>query len=1226
MSLGEAVIDIGANTAGFRSDVEKGVDSGLKSASKSMQNIGGKMQGIGAKMTASITAPIIGIGVASVKTAGDFEASMNVLQAATGTSDAAMKTLEKQAISLGGSTVFSANEAAEAMLELGKAGFSTAEITAAVPQVMNLAATEGLALANASGIVSSALSQFSLDAGEAGQVVNALAGASNASRSSVATLSESMKLVGSAAAGVGLSVQETAGTLAALSDSGLDGSVAGTSLAAMFNRLVPQTKKATAAMEELGLDFVKGNGQFEDITNIAQQLQDRLSGLSPAARKVKLSQIFGNDASTLAAVNAVMKAGEGGIRDYTKAASDQNAASKLAEARMKGVKGAVEKMSGALETAGLVIGQALIPVVTKVADFIGRMAEKFSTLSPQAQKVVLVIAAVAAAIGPLLVVAGTLIASVGAIAGAFAGVTLAIAAPVIAIGLIVGAVALLLARSEKARSVVMEAFTSIKTAIMGAIGPVTAMIQGQLLPAFESMWPIIEKVGVIILQVFAGAVVGAIKGAIQALSGIVQVITGIVQVVSGVLTGDWSRAWEGVKNIVGGVLDTIVGLIKVWLNVGVLGLFRKGFGLLKGLVTGSWSVIKGLFSKGTAVIGTVLKKIGQIITAPFRLGFNLLRGIVRGAWNGIKAVFTGALNGIGTALSVAWGAWRSVVQGGLNLIRGLFSSGWNALKGVVSTAFNAIKGAVTTGVNNAVNVVKGLPGKAAGIITGAIGQLKSAGSALIGGLVAGVTERMDDAINAVKNGLGKLKGLLPGSPIKWGPLVSWNNGGAGKRLMDLLARGIIAGIPAVISAVEGMTSMIANNFVALENGPAVTAALDTFDRITTGIEEATAQQLEVQTKAYDKDIAAQKRALEKKYAGKDEQKKLKRKLEELEEAQAAHHRKMERGAKAASAALKAQALIDRNAIMAQAAEWDRLSVSLEGVREAYDNALTDLTSKTEEMRSLARSVADSLIESVFKVEDPDVPPTFENIIANLTDQEAAAKRYGEVMEQLAGLGLNATSFQQIADEGVAGLAAAEALLAGGQAGVEQVNQLQGSINAYAEKAGNTVANYLLGAGVALAQSTVDSFAAQEASLVSQMTTLGQAIATAFQNAIATVSLPAGTVAAADGTSAGKHMWTPIGPNNKKCSVCHKARQNAIHTNRGNNNASGTMSSSGGWGMMNERGPELVKLPDGSRVYPAHQTERMMGNDQRPVEIKVALPTGDPEAAAMAVMNRLVGRL
>lgn len=329
-----------------------------------------KVAGVGG--IAALTTGLVAFDKSAVDTEKRFSTTMRTLRASTGASAAEIERLNAAAVKLGADTSFSANEAATAMLELGKSGFNTSKILAAVPQVMNLAATEGMDLAQAAGVVTSSLAQFKLRANESAVVVNALAGASNASRSSVASLGESLKLVGSAGSSVGLSVNETAAALAALSDSGLDGSVAGTSLAAVFNRLVPQTEKASAAMEALGLDFVKGNGDFENIVNIAGQLQEALAGVrGEAARKTKISEIFGNDASTIAAVNALVNAGSDGLRKYLKATQDQSAAQKLANARMNGTEGALERLSGAMETAKLRLGQEFAPLIIKGADAIG---------------------------------------------------------------------------------------------------------------------------------------------------------------------------------------------------------------------------------------------------------------------------------------------------------------------------------------------------------------------------------------------------------------------------------------------------------------------------------------------------------------------------------------------------------------------------------------------------------------------------------------------------------------------------------------------------------------------------------------------------------------------------------------------------------------------------------------------------------------------------------------
>jgi phage-related protein len=1022
-----------------------------------------------------------------------------------------------------------------------------------------------------------------------------------------------MKLVGGAASGTGLTVQETAGALAALAQNGLEGGIAGTSLAGVLRRLQPQTQKAAGAMSDLGLNFVKANGEFDSIDVIAGKLQKSFKGMAPAARQARLSAIFGNDASVMQAVNALINTGAKGMRKYTKAASDQNAASSLAEARMKGVKGAIERMSGSLETAGLVLGKALIPFITKAADVIGSLADRFANLSPTAQKVVLVIGGIAAAIGPVLVVVGTLIASMGAIAGVFAGVTAAIAAPIAAFALVAVGVGLLLAKSEKARAVITGAFGEIQAAIMGAIGPVTDMITSQLLPAFEAMWPILEKVGVIMLQVFAGAVVGAIKGVINVVQGVVQVITGVVQVVSGILTGDWSRVWDGVKSIVSGALQALKGAIQVWLNVGFLAVFRKGFVLLKSIFSGGWAAGKALFTKGIGGLKAVLGKVIQIITAPFRAAFNVMRSVVSAGWNFIKGIFTNTLATI-----------RGVVTGGLSAVRNVVSNGLSALRGIASSAMSGFRNAMSNGFNAVMGFVRGIPGKIKGALSGAGSWLKGIGADIVRGLGAGIESMYDwvrDKVNA-------LSGWIPGwvkkrlgiaSPSKvMAELGVWTAKG--------LAEGIADTIPAVANAVSGMVATIGNGFEELQSGAAVTAVTDTFANIAEGITSATEEQLAKQKRAYEKDIAERKKALEKKYGGKDEKKRLKKELKELERERAKHLRTLESQSKASAKALQALAVKDRDTILGLASQWDVLDAQLQGVKESYDNAVSELTSKVDELNAMSAKVRDSLISSVFKSEG-DIPPTFDAMLASLTDQEAAAARYGEIMEQLAGLGLNPTSFQQIADAGVDGLAAAEALLASGQAGVDQVNALQASINSYAEKAGDTVANYLLGAGVTLAQSTVDSFAAQQSTLEAQMTTLGQAIATAFQTAIQGITLPgsgAAGGAGGGGNSAQKHKWEPKSKTNRKCVVCGKPRSNAIHTNRNDNNASGTLSAAGGWSRVGERGPELVRLPAGSRVYPARQTERIEGaSDKPPAEIHVHMPTGDPEAAAMAVMNRFV---
>lgn len=413
-SLGEAVVHVGADTSTFKSDVTKGVAD----ASRSVQQLGKDMQGVGKKLSLSLTAPLGGIAALAIKTQAQYEQTMNVMAVNTGATAQEMAKLDGLAKQLGADTVFSAGEAAGAMLELAKGGFKPAQIAGGgVQAVMALAATEGIELAEAATIAGNAMNTFGLEAKNASQIADALAGGSMSSSASVQSLAQALQQVGPGARNAGLDLQDTVGVLASFASAGIQGSDAGTSLKTMLTRLVPQTKKAKDEMRELGLSFVDSKGNIDDITTVAEKLRTKLSGLSQEQRTTALATIFGSDATRAATV--LMNEGEKGIRGYIKATKEQGTAQKLAEARMSGTAGAIEKMKGSIENAALALGEALAPAVIKVAGFVGDLTDKFSDLSPEMQTTVAVVGAAVAAAGPLLFIGGSLIRTVATLGGTF---------------------------------------------------------------------------------------------------------------------------------------------------------------------------------------------------------------------------------------------------------------------------------------------------------------------------------------------------------------------------------------------------------------------------------------------------------------------------------------------------------------------------------------------------------------------------------------------------------------------------------------------------------------------------------------------------------------------------------------------------------------------------------------------------------------------------------------
>jgi hypothetical protein len=130
-----------------------------------------------------------------------------------------------------------------------------------------------------------------------------------------------------------------------------------------------------------------------------------------------------------------------------------------------------------------------------------------------------------------------------------------------------------------------------------------------------------------------------------------------------------------------------------------------------------------------------------------------------------------------------------------------------AVVGAVKKVAEFVKG-VKDKFGDALTYVKGIPGK----ITSALGDLGSlllhAGEELMRGLARGIGNLASAPVDAVKGVASRIKGLFGGSPVEWGPLLGWNNGGAGKNLIGLLAKGLEATGP-VDRAMLGLASGIA---------------------------------------------------------------------------------------------------------------------------------------------------------------------------------------------------------------------------------------------------------------------------------------------------------------------------------------------------------------------------------------------------------------------------------
>ena len=277
----------------------------------------------------------------AISTMADFESKMSGLKAVTGATSKEMKEMTKVARDLGSKTAFSATQAADGMEFLARAGFKTNEIIASTPDVLNLAAAGAIDLGRAADISSNILGAFSFEAKQMTRVVDVMAKTTASANTDIEQLGEAMKLSAPIANSFGISIEETAASIGILSNSGLQGTVAGTGLKNVLLKLISPSSELKKAMGGLTLES-------DGLTAVLKQI--KASGL-PAASAMKLfGKIAGNSFLVLSA----------GIKDLKELNSElENAggtAETMAKIKMKNLTGAFLGFKSAIDDVVLTLG------------------------------------------------------------------------------------------------------------------------------------------------------------------------------------------------------------------------------------------------------------------------------------------------------------------------------------------------------------------------------------------------------------------------------------------------------------------------------------------------------------------------------------------------------------------------------------------------------------------------------------------------------------------------------------------------------------------------------------------------------------------------------------------------------------------------------------------------------------------------------------------------------
>ena len=845
-------------------DAAKQVQNFQKNTNSTMSAVGQVSTSAGKTLTKAVTLPIVGIGVAAAKIGGDFESQMSRVKAISGATGSSFDELRQQAIDLGAKTAFSAKESAAGMENLASAGFDSKEIMKAMPGLLDLAAVSGGDVALASENAATALRGFNIDAGQSGHVADVFARAAADTNAEVGDMGEAMKYIAPVASSMGMSLEETAAAIGIMSDAGIKGSQAGTSLRGALSRLAKPTDEMQAKMDELGLSFYDSEGKMKPLKDQIGMLKDAFKGLTPEQQQNALVTLYGQE--SLSGMMALIDKGPDKLGKLTESLKNSDgAADKMAKTMQDNMNSSLEQMMGALESAAIVVQKVLAPAVRKVADAVSGLVDKFVSAPEPVQKMIVTIGLIVAAIGPLLVIFGQAVlvlqrvkvgflalrSGLALIGSGFTAISLPVLGIIAAIAAVIAIGILVYKNWDKISKFGKEVWGNVKKfasdaaeAIKEKWGDITkwfsdtwnnlkngakglwdGTIQGakDAVDSVKNAWNGIKEWFANLWKGTTSGLASAWDSVTTTLAPFVETIKTIFQPILDFFSGLWGQvktifgsAWEIIKTVVMGPVLLLIDLI-----TGDFNQFKEDFGMLwqtlataiQTIVQTFVNIVVGFYKSffqtvvniWNAIVDGVKSLWGAFTTWVVNMAKSIVDGIVNG-WNSFKQGTVDLWNATIQWVKDTWASFKQWVVDSANAIVNGVKQGWENLKQGTIDLWNGM-------INGLKGIWDGLKQSVSDLIDNVkttFNNLKNInlldiGKAIIDGLVKGLKQKWEDGmkfISGIGDWIRKHKGPIRVDRKLLTP--------AGNAIMTGLNSGLTGGFRNVQSNVSGMGDMIAN--------------------------------------------------------------------------------------------------------------------------------------------------------------------------------------------------------------------------------------------------------------------------------------------------------------------------------------------------------------------------------------------------------------------------------
>jgi TP901 family phage tail tape measure protein len=786
----------------------------IKEVGESIKNVGDRITSIGRTLTTSVTVPIVSAFGASAKAAVDWESAFIGVQKTVDATDAEFEQLATNIKKMATETISSANDIAGVMEIAGQLGIDGVDnLTQFTRTMVELGDTTNLSAEEAA----TALARFMNITGDATENIDKIGAAvvdlGNNFPTTEAEIVAMATRLASAGTIAGMTSTDILALATAMSSVGIQAEAGGTAMtqtiSAMTSAVADFEAGSTEDLEKIASVANMSAADFAKAWNEQpiEAVQNFIAGLGTLDQKGENATLVLDElgmsgvrqANMLKSLSLASGILADAIDTSSEAYKKNTALSEEAAKRYGSNAAKIHQLKESITQLGVEIGEMLMPYLQKAIEYVEGLVEKWKALDDQHKEAILKFAAIAAAIGPVLVIIGTLVSSVGSIVSAFgsvvsgagklvtlitnvagateglSGVLAALSGPV---GIVVAAVAALAGgflylynTNESFRASIQQTVETLKTNFQNMLTTIKPALEalGQAFQALmDLLAPIFEALFTMVVA-YVNGVIAALEPIIGVVTNIVEFITNILQALIAYVQGDTDAAFQ-----------YLLAALQNWIN-GMQNFIR----IFVTFVTGFFKTF-----------GIDLKTIFTTM------------------WNNVKEAVTTAINNIQTFITETWTTIKTWLGTTLDEMKDKLKDTFEKMKEAVEEKIGKIKETIINGIEEAVNYIKELPQK-----------FYSWGADMVQKLIDGIQSKINALRAKISELASTIRGYIHFSEPDVGPLSDFHT--YMPDMINEMVRGINNGIPRISGAMNnlasnmlpqmnmGAASSVANNSISI---------------------------------------------------------------------------------------------------------------------------------------------------------------------------------------------------------------------------------------------------------------------------------------------------------------------------------------------------------------------------------------------------------------------------